>query len=149
MADPTWPSGEEGPWTFDSLRSQLSELMRDTATPPGPQQALPVDVAETDEAYVIEVDLPGIDTADIRVDVIGNEVRVRGDIPRRDSPGTLRYHTRREGHFDNQVALPSEVDPLRTAATLRNGVLTVRAPKTFASGPSYAEPVAVPVTGPL
>ncbi|MEE6169167.1 MULTISPECIES: Hsp20/alpha crystallin family protein [unclassified Mycolicibacterium] len=76
-------------------------------------------------------------------------IRVRGDVPRRDNAGKLRYHTRREGHFDNQVALPSDVDPLRTAATLRNGVLTVRAPKAGDDGVPGAEPVAVPVTGPL
>lgn len=128
---------------------QLSGLIRDCATAPGPQQALPVDVAETAEAYVIEIELPGITTSDVRVDVVGNEIRVRGDVPRRDNDGKLRYHTRREGHFDNQVALPSDVDPLRTAATLRDGVLTVRAPKAADDGLAAVEPVAVPVTGPL
>ena len=149
MADSTWPGGEEHPWTFDSLCMQLSGLIRDCATAPGPQQALPVDVAETAEAYVIEIELPGITTSDVRVDVVGNEIRVRGDVPRRDNAGKLRYHTRREGHFDNQVALPSDVDPLRTAATLRDGVLTVRAPKAADNGLLAVEPVAVPVTGPL
>lgn len=149
MADSRWLSGDEHPWTFDSLCTQLSGLIRDSATPPGPQQALPVDVAETDETYVIEIELPGINTNDVRVDVLGNEVRVRGDIPRRDNHATLRYHTRREGHFDNQVALPSEVDPFRTVATLRDGVLTVRAPKAVDYVGPDAEPVAVPVTGPL
>jgi HSP20 family protein len=147
--DPTWHAADEHPWTFDSLGAQLSGLIRDSATPPWPQQALPVDVAETDVAYVIEIDLPGIDTNDVRVDMLGNEIRVRGEVPRRESPGTLRYHTRREGHFDNQVALPSEVDPLRTFATLRNGVLTVCAPKVAGDVSRGAAPVVVPVTGPL
>jgi HSP20 family protein len=149
VAELTWHSGEEQSWTFDTLCTELSGLIRDSATPPGPHQALPVDVAETDKTYVIEIELPGIDTNDVRVDVLGNEIRVHGDIPRRDNPGALRYHTRREGHFDNQVALPSEVDALRTSATLRNGVLTVRVPKVADDVSQGAEPVVVPVTGPL
>jgi HSP20 family protein len=146
MAEPSWRPGVADPWTFDSLCWRLGELVRDAGSAAGSHRALPVDVAETDDGYVVEIELPGISTGDVRVDVIGNEIRVRGEIRPRDSPGKLRYHTRRVGSFDNQVALPSQVDARRTEATLADGVLTVRAPKAESSESRGVEVVEVTVT---
>lgn len=126
------------PWTFDSLRWRLGELSRGAA--------LPVDVAETDDAYVVEVELPGIGKDDVRVGVIGNEIRVRGETRQRERDGRLRYHTRRLGNFDDRVALPGQVDGGRTEATLADGVLTVRAPKACPSEAHAVEEVEVTVT---
>jgi HSP20 family protein len=120
--------------------------MRDAASPAGPPRALPVDVAETDEAYVVEVELPGVGRDDVHVDVFGNEIRVRGEIRQRESAGRLRYHTRRVGTFDNQVALPAEVDAFRTEARLADGVLTVHAPKAESRKSRGVEVVEVAVT---
>ena len=88
MAEPSWHPGMADPWTFDSLCWRLAELVRDAGSAAGSHRALPVDVAETDDGYVVEVDLPGISTGDVHVDVIGNEIRVRGEIRPRDSPAS-------------------------------------------------------------
>jgi HSP20 family protein len=89
-----------------------------------------VDVEETDDAYVFEVDLPGVRREDVEVEVDGNELRVFGEVSERERTGVLRHQARRTGRFDYRSTLPGEVDPERIEAGLADGVLTVRVPKS-------------------
>jgi HSP20 family protein len=87
----------------------------------------PVDIEETDDAYVIEADLPGVKREDIDIELEGNELQVTGEIKQRE--GKFRRRTRRVGRFELRVALPDGVDGGAVDAKLDRGVLTVRVPK--------------------
>jgi HSP20 family protein len=87
----------------------------------------PVDIEETDDAYVIEADLPGVKREDIDIELEGNELQVSGEIKQRE--GKFRRRTRRVGRFELRVALPDGVDGGAVDAKLDRGVLTVRVPK--------------------
>ncbi|MDX6426908.1 MAG: hypothetical protein QOD52_2313 [Gaiellaceae bacterium] len=87
----------------------------------------PVDIEETDDAYVIEADLPGVKREDIDLELEGNELQVSGEIKQRE--GKFRRRTRRVGRFELRVALPDRVDGGAVNAKLDHGVLTVRVPK--------------------
>jgi HSP20 family protein len=87
----------------------------------------PVDIEETDDAYVIEADLPGVKREDIDIELAGNELLVTGEIKQRE--GKFRRRTRRVGRFELRVALPDGVDGGKVDARLDHGVLTVRVPK--------------------
>jgi HSP20 family protein len=87
----------------------------------------PVDIEETDDAYVIEADLPGVKREDIDIELAGNELLVTGEIKQRE--GKFRRRTRRVGRFELRVALPDGVDGGKVDAKLDHGVLTVRVPK--------------------
>jgi HSP20 family protein len=87
----------------------------------------PVDIEETDDAYVIEADLPGVKREDVDIELEGNELQVSGEIKQRE--GKFRRRTRRVGRFELRVALPDGVDGGAVDAKLDRGVLTVRVPK--------------------
>jgi HSP20 family protein len=87
------------------------------------------DIEETDDAYVVEVDLPSVKAEDISAELVGNELRIAGQLKEREHSGTMRRRTRRTGRFSYRVALPSSVDGERIEANLSDGMLTVRVPK--------------------
>jgi HSP20 family protein len=89
-----------------------------------------VDIEETDEAYVVEAELPGVKREDVSIELVGNELTISGEIKERERKGVLRRQTRRTGRFHYQVSLPSQVDAEMIDAKLSEGVLTVRVPKS-------------------
>jgi HSP20 family protein len=90
----------------------------------------PVNIEERDDAYVIEAELPGVDRKDINIDLVGNELTIAGEIKEKEREGILRRRTRRVGRFEYRVLLPDQVDSESVEAQLRDGVLTVRVPKS-------------------
>jgi HSP20 family protein len=96
------------------------------------------DVAETDEAIIVEVELPGMERKDVRVEVEGETLRITGErratVERQD-----RQYYRMErsyGHFSRQLRLPSTVDRERIRARFRAGILTITLPKKHPAGAS-------------
>jgi HSP20 family protein len=93
------------------------------------------DVEETDDAYIVEMELPGAKSDDLSIDVSGNEVRVYGEIKQRERKGILRRQTRKVGEFDYHFSLPVDIDADEIKAELNDGVLTLRAPKLESAQP--------------
>jgi HSP20 family protein len=89
----------------------------------------PVDVEETDDAWVFEVELPGAKRDDIQVEVGDAELIISGKVEERERTGVVRRRTRRSGSFDYRTTLPAGVDAGRVEARFENGVLTVRVPR--------------------
>jgi len=95
--------------------------------------ATPFDLEETDDAYIVELDIPGVRKEDVTVELTDRVLHVHGEIKERERTGVLRRQARRTGEFDYSVTLPGEVDPDHVEAMIDNGVLTVRAPKVAAA----------------
>jgi HSP20 family protein len=91
---------------------------------------LPVDVEETDEAYLVDIDLPNVNPADLNLEIRGEELRLTGQHPEREHEGVVRRQSRPSGDFEYVVDLPADIDPNGIAATYGNGVLTVKVGKT-------------------
>lgn len=89
-----------------------------------------VDIEETDDAYVVEAELPGVARKDVNVEVVGHELTITGEIKERERKGTVRRRTRRTGRFEYRVALRDQVEADKIDANLKDGVLTVRVPKS-------------------
>jgi HSP20 family protein len=116
---------------FDDLFDQMGKLVQTTLSDSGTAAWVPsADVTETDDAYVVEVELPGVKREDINVEVNGNELAVTGEIKQRERVGLFRRRTRRVGEFEYRVVLPGDLDDDGVEATLAEGVLTIRVPKT-------------------
>lgn len=96
------------------------------------------DVEETEDAYVIEIELPGVRAEDLEVEVYADRVCIRGEVEDGDGngerPGEVRHHARYYGRFEHVLPLPPGTDAERIDVTLSDGVLTVRIPKVEASG---------------
>lgn len=89
-----------------------------------------VDIEEADDAYVVEAEVPGAKREDLSIELVGNELAITGEVKERERKGAVRRRTRRTGRFDYRVALPDQVDAERIEASLSEGVLTVRVPKS-------------------
>lgn len=96
----------------------------------GPGWSPFVDIEEQDDAYVLEAELPGVKRDDVNIEVVGNELAITGEIKEKERKGSLRRRTRRTGHFEYSVRLPEQVDASKIEASLDQGVLTVRVPKS-------------------
>ena len=131
------PAVAWSPWAeFSELHERMGRLLAeafgdDVATDAGGGGWRPAaDVEETDEAYVVELELPGVRRDDISVEFGDGELVVTGELTRRERVGFLRTRTRPVGRFDYRVHLPTDVEQDHVAASLADGVLTVRVPKT-------------------
>jgi HSP20 family protein len=139
--EPGQPAAWE-PWReFEDIYDRLGRVIRDNFGDFGSfaRWSPPIDLEETDDAYVAELDVPGVKKDDIDVEVSGDQVRVHGEVKERERVGVLRRQTRRTGSFDFAFTLPSEVDPDRIDASLADGVLTIQAPKVEAAKPRRIE----------
>jgi HSP20 family protein len=126
---------------LDELQSLMDRLMENIWTAPGDGGVwVPVaDIEETEDAWIVEAELPGVKRKDINVDVRDSEVAVTGEIKERERKGILRRRTRRVGRFELRVTLPGQADPEGVEASVEDGVLTVRIPKSEQSRPRRVE----------
>jgi HSP20 family protein len=133
----TVPSTSRAPGRWDPFREldDLYERMNHLwETGVGTERAdrwVPLaDIEETDDAYVIEMELPGVKDDDVDIEVNGRELTVSGEIKEKERTGILRRRTRKVGEFHYAVTLPMEIDEENVSADLDNGVLTIRVPKS-------------------
>lgn len=94
-----------------------------------------VDIEETSDAYIFEMELPGLSRDDITVEAGQNELHISGHVVEKERTGIVRHRTRRSGQFSYRVALPAGTDPDRISATYKDGVLTVTVPRSEDSRP--------------
>jgi HSP20 family protein len=116
---------------FGDLYQELDRFMRTAISGDNGNAvwAPAADVTETDDAYLVEIELPGVRREDIDVELHGNELQVTGELKEQERKGLLRRRTRRAGEFEYRVLLPGELHEHGIEATLADGVLTVRVPK--------------------
>lgn len=128
---------------FDNLFDRMNRLLESAAAMPSVAGRMawapPADLRETDEAYVIECELPGIKREDIDIQLSEQELCITGEWKEREREGVLRHATRRTGHFEYRALLPSQVKTEDVQATLEDGVLTVTIPKAQAAKPRHIE----------
>jgi HSP20 family protein len=89
-----------------------------------------LDVTETDKAYEITAELPGMDEKSIQVTVADGVLSISGekrDEKREENKG---YYERSFGSFQRSFAVPEDVDPGKIRTTFKNGVLSVTLPKS-------------------
>ena len=115
------PSGE-----FTQLWNRMSRMF-ESAAEASPEGWMPmVETEETDDAYLVRAELPGMKGEDIDVELRGNELRITGEVKEEATGKTLRH---RRGRFAYRTSLPADADPEKIDAQLTDGVLTVRLPK--------------------
>lgn len=91
-----------------------------------------VDMHETKDELVVTADLPGLREKDIRVSITGDMLTLKGErqwsqeIKQESSYRGERWF----GKFERVLPLPIPVQADQVKASYRDGVLTVRLPKT-------------------
>jgi HSP20 family protein len=100
------------------------------------------DLSETDDAYVIKAELPGVNKDQVNIQLQDRELVISGEIPEpEDGNNHHRRHrsSRRTGQFELRTYLPGEVNADAVTAQLSDGVLTVTVPKAEAAKPRKIE----------
>jgi len=95
-----------------------------------------VDIRETENAYVLDMDLPGYDEKNIEVHVDGSSLTISAkDEEARDvkkdeeTQGTYLLRERRVRSFSRSFKLPENADPESVSAAFKNGILNLQIKK--------------------
>lgn len=96
-----------------------------------------VDIEETDEDITVKVEIPGMKKEDIKISTSGNMVTITGERKREEEETGKTYHRieRSYGRFVRTIDLPVEIDPDKTKATYKDGLLTITLPKPESGKP--------------
>lgn len=98
-----------------------------------------VDIQETDTAYIVTADIPGVEAKDIKISINNNMLIIQGEktLEKRGSEQGFQRIERYSGDFYRQFALPVNVDGDNIKAKTKNGVLELILPKTKTATPKY------------
>lgn len=109
-------------WASEGPLGRLSEELSE----------MPIDLVEHDDEFVVSVDLPGFEKADVDVRVTDHTLHVEAEHEESVDEGDGEYLRRERRHesMRRSIRLPEEVDKENVDARMNNGVLTVTVPKT-------------------
>jgi HSP20 family protein len=95
-------------------------------------RAIRIDVSETDAAFLVRAEIPGVKKEDIQVTIDGGEVTIGAEVKRdaeaREGERVLRSE-RHEGAVYRSFAFASEIDETASEAKYENGVLELKLAK--------------------
>jgi HSP20 family protein len=97
---------------------------------------LKLDVTESNGAYLVSADLPGVKKEDIHVAIDGAQVTLSAEVKREKevAEGERVLHVERSfGKVSRSFALPQELDETKAEAKFRDGVLELTLPKKAAA----------------
>jgi len=90
----------------------------------------PVNLWESSDALVLEMEVPGVKTDQFDLSVVGEELSIKVEYPQMEQEGpTCHRHERPVGTFTRVLRLPVEIDGEKASAELQDGVLTITMPK--------------------
>ena len=99
------------------------------------------DMSETDKELIVKGEVPGMDKKDINITVSDGMLTIRGEKKHEKKEENEQYHRveRRYGAFSRTIRLPHEVEADKVDATYKEGVLSIRLPKSEAVEPKKIE----------
>lgn len=141
------------PWTasptrlFESLRREMNELMDQFFGSENGSEwnlwfAPRINVAETDAAFEVSVDLPGMKPEDFSVELKEGQLWITGERRQETEEKGKTYHRveRQYGRFQRVIPLPAAVNAEKIEAEYKDGVLRITLPKD-----ESAQPKRIPV----
>ena len=128
---------------FDPF-TDIDEIFRDFLTMPMTalrgREAAPrirVDISETDQAYTVCAEVPGVSKDDIKVSVEGNRVSINAEVKEEKQSEDAGRMVRSERFYGEQYrsfTLPQEVDDSAAQAKYHDGILELTLPKKAGTG---------------
>lgn len=124
---------------FDPMRSfgsmlDMFDLMRPTRM--FADESLRMDVSETEQAYLVKAEIPGVRKEDIKVTINGDEVTIGGEreSEQERKEGNVVCRERYQGRQFRSFTLPQFIDEEKATATCQDGVLELVLPKKAGAG---------------
>lgn len=121
---------------FASLQAEMDDMLNRFSAEmnggPGGTLMPSLDLSETENKVMLRLDLPGVKPEDVTIEVVGNEIRIRGERKEEKEEKGKTFHRieRRSGTFYRAATLPCAVDEGKADAEYADGVLTVTLPKS-------------------
>ena len=111
---------------FDDLFRKLFERWDSDVMAPA------VEVAEADGEITVKMAVPGVEKNQLEISIHDDRLSVRGEVKQEHEEEQKSFYRQeiRYGAFQREVALPSAVDAEAAKADLKDGILTVRLPKS-------------------
>jgi len=104
-----------------------------------------VDVSETADAVLVKAEMPGVDKKDLAVEVMPDSLSLKAEMTQEKEEKGQQYHRRERvwQRYERVVPLPGEVVTDQVKATMKDGVLEVRMPKTERSKATTPRKIAI------
>lgn len=126
-------------WTpfreLEAMERRMRRIFDETGFIP----ALPpaADAYETDDEYVVELEVPGFEEKELTLEVFDHTLAIKGERAeeKERKEKTYRLHERLEKSFERRFELAPEVDTKALKADFEKGVLVVHAPKAAVPKP--------------
>jgi len=114
--------------TMDRLLNEASNI---SASPADTIWMLPLDVIETEEAFIVKASIPGVNPDDIDISLTDNVLTIKAEIKADEEIENAIYHLqeRSYGVYSRSITLPTAVDADKVEAVYENGVLKLHIPK--------------------
>lgn len=114
---------------FDSGLSLLAPLSSNSLKAPR------VDVRETKDAYIMDMDLPGLTQNDVEINMkdkvlsISSIKDVKNEETEKENGVQYLIRERRTSSFSRHFTMPNDIDSEKIEATFKNGMLTIKIPR--------------------
>ena len=139
------PMSPFGDWS--SRNRQISRLFDEAFGDIG-NETLPTwypaaDIYETKDDYVFKLEVPGLNKDDINVELKDHTLSIKGEKKEEKEVKKDDYHRIESysGTFSRSFVLPKDIDSKKVNASLKDGVLELRVPKT-----EEQKPKAIPIS---
>jgi HSP20 family protein len=123
------------------LRATMDRLLNETRNLPVASEdviwMLPLDVSETEDAFIVKASIPGVNPDDIDISLTDNVLTIKAEVKAEEEIENAQYHLRerRFGVYSRAITLPTAVDADRVDAVYKDGVLTLTIPKAEEAKP--------------
>lgn len=117
---------------FKELGSKVNKMFEEfTSNEQGGDFRLLVDIIETNDSFLFQTDLPGMQKEDVKLQIRDNQLSISGDRGKQAGLGEVTYHKkeRKSGAFKRSFALPEGLDLESIKAKFEHGILTITFPK--------------------
>jgi len=125
-----------------TAETQTANQTRGTRTENGHPRGFvtpPANISATDNEYLVEVDMPGVDKDGLEITVEGDELTIIGrrksDLPESEAC----YCESPQADYRRVFELGPDVDTSRISAEMKQGVLRLRLPKSEKAKPKHIE----------
>ena len=133
------PAGELA--RFDPFRN-MEDLFREFSMMPSlrgiePESRIRMDITETEQAYAVKAEIPGVKKEDVKIAIDGNKVSISADMKEEKeatTEGNMVCSERYYGQQYRSFTLPQDVDESKAEAKYENGILSLNLPKKPGTG---------------
>jgi HSP20 family protein len=135
---------------MDSFTREMDQMFRDIgfgrlldpALAPimGARSYPRINLRETEDSYIVESQLPGIDPKELEMTILKGTLTLSGERKNhQQNVGSWHRRERTTGKFMRAIDIPAEIDLEKVKADYRNGLLTVTLPKAESVRPKRIE----------